>query len=144
VAGHKDYSGTPLWRKLGIGPGARVHLADPPPGFDDALEALAPLPDGVAFLRRPAKDLDVIVVGATRRAALERRFPVLVRSLAPAGRLWVAWPKKAARIDGDVDFAAVQELGLAAGLVDNKSASITADFQGMQFVVRLRDRARVR
>jgi hypothetical protein len=144
MADHKDYTGTPLWRKLGIRAGARVYLAGPPAGFDDALEALAPLPDGVTFLRRPAKDLDVIVLGATRRAELERRFPALTRGLAPAGRLWVAWPKKAAGIDGDVDFAAVQELGLAAGLVDNKSASITEDFQGVQFVVRLADRARGR
>jgi len=31
-------------------------------------------------------------------------------------------------------------LGLSGGLVDNKSASITEVFQGLQFVVRLRDR----
>jgi len=142
VAAHKDYSATPLWRKLGIAAGARVLLADPPEGFDEELEALAPVPDGVTFLARPAKELDVIVVGATRRADLERRFPSLVASLAPAGRLWVAWPKKAAAVQTDVDFAGVQELGLTAGLVDNKSASITADFQGLQFVVRLADRPR--
>ena len=144
MAAHKDYSATPLWRKLGIAAGARVHIADPPEGFDEALGALAPVPDGVTFLARPAKDLDVIVVGATRRTDLERRFPTLVASLAPAGRLWIAWPKKAAAVQTDVDFAAVQELGLAAGLVDNKSASITEDFQGLQFVVRLADRPRVR
>jgi len=144
VAAHKDYSATPLWRKLGIAAGARVHVADPPEGFDEALEALAPLPDGVSFLRRPAKDLDVILVGTTRRADLERRFLPLARSLAPAGRLWVAWPKKAAAVQTDVDFAAVHEIGLAAGLVDNKSASITTEFQGLQFVVRLTDRPRVR
>lgn len=144
MAAHKDYSATPLWRKLGIAAGARVHLTDAPEGFEEALEALAPIPDGVTFLARPAKDLDVIVVGATRRAELERRFPTLVASLAPAGRLWVAWPKKAAAVQTDVDFAAVHELGLAAGLVDNKSASITADFQGLQFVVRLADRPRGR
>ena len=144
MAADKDYSATPLWRKLGIATGARVHLADPPDGFDEALEALAPVPDGVTFLSRLAKDLDVIVVGATRRTDLERRFPTLVASLASAGRLWVAWPKKAAAVQTDVDFAAVHELGLAAGLVDNKSASITEDFQGLQFVVRLADRPRGR
>jgi len=140
VAGHRTYETTPLWKKLGIAQGARVHLADPPPGFDDALEALAPLPEGVRFLTRPGKDLDVIVTGATRRAKLARRFPSLVAALAPAGRLWVAWPKAAARIDGDLDFDAVQALGLGAGLVDNKTASVTAAYQGIQFVVRLRDR----
>ena len=112
--------------------GARVYLANPP--GDLVLEAIAALPDGIAFLRRPGVDMDVVVIFATRAADLLRRFPALVRSIAPAGRLWVAWPKKVARVPTDLDFDAVQGLGLAAGLVDNKSASITPVFQGLQFV----------
>ena len=44
------------------------------------------------------------------------------------------------RVATDLDFATVQRVGLDAGLVDNKSASITDDFQGLQFVYRLKDR----
>lgn len=77
---------------------------------------------------------------ATRRSALARRFPALVRALDPAGRLWVAWPTKAAKVETDLTFDSVQRLGLGAGLVDNKSASIDDVFQGLQFVVRLVDR----
>jgi hypothetical protein len=40
----------------------------------------------------------------------------------------------------DVTFEDVQGIGLAAGLVDNKSASIDERFQGLQFVYRLVDR----
>jgi hypothetical protein len=40
----------------------------------------------------------------------------------------------------DLDFDRVQGIGLALGLVDNKSASITEAFQGLQFVYRVRDR----
>jgi hypothetical protein len=36
----------------------------------------------------------------------------------------------------------VQGIGLDAGLVDNKSASVTEVFQGVQFVYRLEDRRR--
>src|SRR5262245_30337297 len=139
--GHVDYSSTPLWKKLGISEGARVRLLGPPPGFDDALAAIAPLPDGVSFLARGA-DLDVVVLFVTARRDLERRFPPLVSAIAAAGRLWVAWPKKAARTGTDLDFALVQSAGLGAGLVDNKSASITDVFQGVQFVRRKADRAR--
>ena len=32
----------------------------------------------------------------------------------PADGLWIAWPKKAAKLEGDLDFDAVQEIGLAA------------------------------
>ena len=48
--GHKDYSGTPLWRKLGIRQGSRVLPVGAPAGFDALLEAQAPLPLEIAFL----------------------------------------------------------------------------------------------
>jgi hypothetical protein len=144
VGDHRDYSGTPLWRKLGIVAGARVLVSGAPDGFDAAMEALAPLPDGVTFLARPGRDLDVIVAFTTRRADLRKRFLGLARAIPPAGRLWIAWPKKAAAIATDLDFDAVQRTGLDAGLVDNKSASITWEYQGLQFVIRRHDRPRVR
>ena len=60
----------------------------------------------------------------------------------PAGRLWVAWPKKAAEVDTDLTFEIVQRMGLDAELVDNKSASVDDVYQGLQFVIRLKDRAK--
>jgi hypothetical protein len=36
----------------------------------------------------------------------------------------------------------VQRIGLDAGLVDNKSSSVTEEYQGLQFVYRLKDRPR--
>lgn len=101
----RDYSATPLSRKLGAKPGT-----------------------------------EVVVLFTTSRAELERRFAALKRTLAPADGLWVAWPKKAAEIDTDLDFATVQRIGLDAGLVDNKSAAIDADWQAVRFVYRVRDR----
>ena len=75
-------------------------------------------------------------------AALKRRFAALKRTLAPADALWIAWPKKASKIETDLDFATVQEIGLAAGLVDNKSAAIDGEWQAVRFVYRKRDCAR--
>ena len=83
---------------------------------------------------------EVVVFFTTRRAELERRFPALEKALAPADGLWIAWPKKASKLDTDLDFAAVQEVGLAAGLVDNKSAAIDEDWQAVRFVYRKADR----
>lgn len=83
---------------------------------------------------------EVVVFFTTRRAELERRFPALKTALAPADGLWIAWPKKASKLDTDLDFAAVQEVGLAAGLVDNKSAAIDEDWQAVRFVYRKADR----
>jgi hypothetical protein len=137
-----DYSRTPLWKKLGVAEGSRIRVLDAPAGFDAALTSIAPLPDGVTFLARTGRDLDVIVAFVLRVSQLRRRFVPLARAIAPAGRLWIAWPKKAARVDTDLDFASVQSTGLAAGLVDNKSAAITEVYQGLQFVRRREDRSR--
>ncbi len=133
----KDYSGTPLPRKLGIREGSRVALMGAPDGFD---LILAPLPAGVELRTRARGLFDVVVVFVTLRAELEQRFAALAASLEPAGRLWVAWPKKAARLDTDLNFDIVQGIGLDAGLVDNKSAAIDDVYQGLQFVYRLKDR----
>jgi hypothetical protein len=136
-AGHKDYSGTPLPKKLGIKEGSRVLVAGAPKGF-----ALSGLPPGAELVERVRKPLDVVLVFVTERSTLARRFSSLARALDPAGRLWVAWPKKAAGVATDLTFEAVQQHGLDAGLVDNKSASIDDVYQGLQFVYRLRDRPR--
>ena len=84
--------------------------------------------------------VEVLVLFTTSRAELERRFAALKRTLGPADGLWVAWPKKAAKLDTDLDFDAVQSVGLAHGLVDNKSASIDATWQALRFVYRRDDR----
>jgi hypothetical protein len=86
--------------------------------------------------------VEVLLFFTTSRAELKRRFGALKKTLAPADGLWIAWPKKAAKIETDLDFAAVQEIGLAAGLVDNKSAAIDADWQAVRFVYRKEDRPR--
>lgn len=135
----KDYSATPLTKKLGIREGSRVLLVSEPRDFR---RTLGPLPAEAEIRRRAQAPLDVIVVFETELRDLRRRFGPLARALDPAGRLWVAWPKKAARVETDLTFEIVQRVGLDTGLVDNKSASVDGVFQGLQFVYRLKDRGR--
>ena len=82
----------------------------------------------------------VVVYFTTSRAELERRFEALKAILDPADGLWIAWPKKAAGIENDLTFDIVQQTGLAAGLVDNKSCAIDERWQALRFVYRLSDR----
>ncbi|MGZ4197170.1 MAG: DUF3052 domain-containing protein [Solirubrobacteraceae bacterium] len=131
------YSGTPLVKKLGIKPGATLGLIGAPDDFDGTLGAL---PDGVAVRRRLRGPLDVIVAFYVERSALERRLPALRDALQPAGGLWVAWPKRVSGVVTDVSETVVRELGLAAGLVDNKVCAIDAVWSGLRLVYRLRDR----
>jgi hypothetical protein len=86
--------------------------------------------------------VEALVLFTTSRKELERRFPALKKTLAPADGLWIAWPKKASQVETDLDFPTVQGIGLAAGLVDNKSAAIDGDWQAVRFVYRKEDRPR--
>jgi len=85
---------------------------------------------------------DVLVYFTTSAAELERRFAALKQTLAPADGLWIAWPKKASGLETDLDFETVQQIGLDAGLVDNKSAAVDEDWQAVRFVYRRADRPR--
>jgi hypothetical protein len=127
---HKDYSATPLPQKLGIKDGSRVALQGAPQGLEEAL--------GVK--PRTRGRLDVILLFQTKEGELRRAFTPLARRLAPAGGLWIAWPKKAATVESDLSFEKVQRIGLNAGLVDNKSCSIDETWQALRFVYRLEDR----
>jgi hypothetical protein len=131
------YSGTPLPRKLGIKPEARVGLVSAPEGFD---AVLGDLPPGVSVRRRLQGRFDVVVAFFVSRAQLERRLPACRDALDEAGGLWVAWPKRSSGVVTDLGEGAVRELGLAAGLVDNKVCAIDATWSGLRFVYRLADR----
>jgi hypothetical protein len=127
---HKDYSSTPLPKKLGIKEDSRVALQKAPRGFAEDLGVKA----------RLRGEFDVAVIFATRQGELTRAFTPLARRLAPAGGLWVAWPKKASGVSTDLTFDSVQKTGLDAGLVDNKSCAIDDTWQALRFVIRLTDR----
>ena len=133
----RDYSGTPLHRKLGIREGSALALLDAPEDFPGLLE---PLPGGVELRRAARGPVDVVVLFVTSRARLARRFPAAKGAIGADGGIWVAWPKKTAAVATDLDFGFVQQVGLDAGLVDNKTAAIDGTWTSVRFVVRLADR----
>ena len=131
------YSGTPLAKKLGIKDGARVALLSAPPAFRDTL---APLPAGVTFARGAARPLDLALLFVRTEAELRSAFPPAAARLTPSGMLWVAWPKKAAKVPTDLTEGVVQRIGLEQGLVDTKVCAIDETWSGLRFVRRLKDR----
>jgi hypothetical protein len=131
------YSGTPLPQKLGIKPGARVGLFGAPQGF---ASTLGELPEGAKKTTSLRGALDVAVYFTTSRAALEARFSALAKAVAPAGGLWIAWPKKASGKKTDLDENVARGVGLERGLVDVKVCAIDDTWSGLKFVVRLKDR----
>jgi hypothetical protein len=132
------YSATPLPRKLGIKPGHRVLLLGAPEGFAEG--TLGELPEGVKVGTRATGMADVIVAFHLRRAELAKRMPALRKLMEPAAGLWIAWPKRASKVETDITEDVVRELALAHTLVDNKVCAIDETWSGLRLVIRLRDR----
>lgn len=131
------YSETPLAKKLGIKEGFRVALVGAPAGFR---RELVGLPDGVKFVTSVQTSLDVILFFVKSQFELTQNFTRLASRLAPAGMLWIAWPKKASGVMTDLSDNSVRQIGLDAGLVDVKVCAVNEVWSGLKFVIRVRDR----
>lgn len=109
-------------------------------GAPDGLTAV--LTGGVPAAVALRGSFDVVVQFALERAVLERRLTALTVAIAPAGALWVAWPKRASKVPTDITEDVVRDVALPVGLVDVKVCAIDAIWSGLKLVIRteLRDR----
>jgi hypothetical protein len=129
------YSGTPLPKKLGIKDQFRVALLDLPSDVKaDLKTALATC--------QIAKDgpLDFAIIFVKTAGELTKYFPRIAKQLAPAGMLWVSWPKKSSGVSTDLNENEVRRIGLDAGLVDVKVCAVSEIWSGLKFVIRVKDR----
>ena len=128
------YSGRPQAAKLGLKPGQRVSLHQPPPGW-----ALTGPPGGLAGAG-PDRQADVIVAFFSEAADLAAQIVELGRRIYPAGALWVAWPRRAAGHRSDITENFIRDQALPIGLVDVKVAAIDEDWSGLRLVWRVENR----
>ena len=128
------YSGAPLGKKLGVKPGTTILLINAP---KDYAGWIGPLPDGAAFVAKPAKGgcafVHLFVASAKE---LARDLPKARRAIAPDGMIWVSWYKKSAKIPTDVTEDTVRNLALEGDLVDVKVCAVTDIWSGLKLVVR--------
>jgi hypothetical protein len=133
------YSGTPLAKKLGIKDDYRSALLHVP------AEVKAELRGAFAKCRMHpiiSGDLDFIFLFAKSRAGLELELPSAAKALAPAGMLWISWPKKSSGVVTDLTEDVIRQRGLDAGLVDIKVCAVTDVWSGLKFVIPVRNRPR--
>ena len=132
------YSGTPLPKKLGIKEGTRLAVVHAPEGFD---ATLGELPAEAERLARLKPGLDVVIGFYTSRHTLAREWAKLTAAVAPAGTVWLAWPKKASpkkssTVATDITEDVLRELLLPTGWVDNKVCAIDDTWSGLRFALR--------
>jgi hypothetical protein len=131
------YSGKPLWEKLGVKPACRIALIDAPNGAEALLE---PMHTTVEFCGAGTPEMDIVMLFCMKRQRLDTAFPAAIQSIKQNGMIWVAWPKRSAKADTDLDENVVRETGLELGVVDVKVCAIDEFWSGLKFVIRLKDR----
>lgn len=130
------YSGTPLPRKLGIKDQFRVAI------FNLPAEVKSELKTSLASCNLATDaPLDFAMIFVKTAAELRKQFPRFAKQLAPAGMLWISWPKKASGVATGLTENEVRKIGLDCGLVDVKVCAVNEVWSGLKFVIRLKDRA---
>ena len=126
------YSGTPLPKKLGIKPGARVALLGAPPDFAATLGAL---PDGAQLTNAAGANTALTLWFVRRRRDFDRG---LARAVALGGRMsvWIISPKKSGPLAADLSQNDLRAACLAAGLVDYKVCAVDSAWSGLLFTRR--------
>jgi hypothetical protein len=133
------YSGTPLAKKLGIKDDFRIALLHVP---DEVKTELAGPFAKCRVQRMSGGNLDFIFLFAKSRAGMELDLWPAAKALAPAGMLWISWPKKSSGVATDLTGDVVRQSGLDAGLVDVKVCAVTDVWSGLKFVIPVKDRPR--
>ena len=129
------YSGTPLATKLGLKPGQRIWRDGMPASVAEEIGET-----GATLLARPEQGMDAAHIFKTDRAALADDLTALRLMLAPAGFVWVSWPKKASKMPTDIDENVIRDICLPMGFVDVKVCAVDAIWSGLKLVIRKEQR----
>ena len=126
------------WEKFSL-PGDRpAYAKGESPEFRRALrEIFGTLVDRVE--KWPAGPNDWLMAEVPSEGSLTAFFRDLEKRLAPAGSLWVVFPKKPFTEELQFPFSwiDVQKAGLSCGLVDNKIAAFSPRLTSIRFVIPL-------
>ena len=127
------YSGTPLYKKLGIRPGFRVRTTSAPPDYADLI---SPVPADVTISLSIRSKIDLWHFFTRSRSELKSALPRMMRGIRPEAAIWVSWPKKSSGVATTVDGDTIRELALPLGLVDIKVCAVDDTWSALKLVIR--------
>jgi hypothetical protein len=131
------YSGTPLAKKLGIKPGFKIKLYNPPAHYFDLF---ADMPEGIKEIKGSQEKADFIHYFTKEGKELKKDIKRLRDSIVPDGIIWISWPKKASKIPCNITENDVRSTALKNGLVDIKVCAVDNVWSGLKLVIRVKDR----
>jgi hypothetical protein len=126
------------WEKFSLSGDRPAHAKGESPEFRRALrEIFGTLVDRVE--KWPPGPNDWLMAEVPSEGSLTAFFRDLEKRLAPAGSLWVVFPKKPFMEELQFPFSwiDVQKAGLSCGLVDNKIAAFSPRLTSIRFVIPL-------
>jgi hypothetical protein len=128
------YSGTPLWRKLGYKPGMSAYVDGGPENY----RSLLALPHDVPakWVTHPKSDIEFVHLFTITTSKLEAKLRSYRTKLAPAGVIWVSWPKKSSGVKSDITEDTIRDVALPMGLVDIKVCAVDEVWSGLKLVIR--------
>ncbi len=127
------YSGTPLWKKLGLKEGCQLFAADAP---RDYVKLLAPIPKGMHITSRIDARTDIVHFFTRKRAELNRALRTARAKMRDDAAIWVSWPRKSSKVATDITEDVIREIALPMGLVDVKVCAVNEVWSGLKLVVR--------
>lgn len=133
------YSGTPLFKKLGIKSGTRILTVGAP---SDYAKLVTGRPKDSAIVSARARSADLAHIFTHKRVQLAQKLPALKKAIAPDGMIWVSWPKKSSGVPTDITEDVVRELAFPLDLVDVKVCAVTEVWSGLKLVIRREARVR--
>lgn len=127
------YSGTPLWKKLGLRAGLTVLTINAPRNYRKLLSGL---PKGITFVTDAEPSIPFVHLFTSSALELAVCLSTLKRGLAPDGVIWVSWPKKTSGVATDITEDTIRDVALPLGLVDVKVCAVDETWSGLKLVVR--------
>ena len=131
------YSGTPLAKKLGIKEGFKISVLNKPKGY---LDLFTDLPENLKWITDSKIKKDFIHYFTDSAAKLTENIDQLRNEIEQNGIIWISWPKKASKMNTDLNGNIVREIGLQNGLVDIKVCAVDETWSGLKFVIPVKDR----
>jgi hypothetical protein len=135
IAPHRDFSTTPLLKKLGIDSSMEVAIIAAPDGFE---ELLGDLPEKTVLLSRLRPTTSLALCFIRSLADLASTLDLLALRLPRQASVWIIHPKRTGKHHVDFNQNHVRDESLAAGLVDYKVCSINGDWSALNFAWRKR------
>ena len=134
---NSGYSGTPLFKKLGLKPGLTLMTVNAPKEYHSWL---GDLPEGISFVTRMKPPIGAAHIFTTESLFLDAALSSLRNDLKQDGFVWVSWPKKNSKVKTDITEDTIREIALPLGFVDVKVCAVSEVWSGLKLVIRKSER----